>query len=180
MAGARAKPSGRELRRGARSASASIPGECCVGNLGSLQRFDYSAIGDEVNVASRFEGLAKVYGLTAIVGGRTVKESNGVAALELDRVRVKGRGQPAAIYTFRDLLAGNGADMASLERAHKRFLDEYRSQRWDAAEAAIAECRGHGLAVLDHYYGVFSSRIAAYRQTPPPKDWDGAFTALEK
>ena len=155
-------------------------GQCCVGNLGSLQRFDYSAIGDEVNVASRFEGLAKVYGLTAIVGERTVRESNGFAAFELDRVRVKGRGRPAPIYTFSDLLAGNGADMTALAAAHGRFLHSYRSQLWDAAELAIAECRGHKLTVLDHYYSVFSSRIAAYRQTPPPKDWDGAFTALEK
>ncbi|HEV1999330.1 MAG TPA: adenylate/guanylate cyclase domain-containing protein, partial [Xanthobacteraceae bacterium] len=155
-------------------------GQCCVGNLGSHQRFDYSAIGDEVNVASRFEGLAKVYGLTAIVGERTVRESNGLAAFELDRVRVKGRGRSAPIYTFSDLLAGDGADMTALGAAHGRFLHSYRSQLWDAADLAIAECRGHKLTVLDHYYSVFSSRIAAYRQTPPPKDWDGAFTALEK
>ena len=84
-------------------------GKCCVGNLGSVQRFDYSAIGDEVNIASRFEGLAKVYGLTAIIGARTVAESPAFPALEVDRVRVKGRAQPTTIYTFRDLLDGSGA-----------------------------------------------------------------------
>jgi adenylate cyclase len=155
-------------------------GQCCVGNLGSTQRFDYSAIGDEVNVASRFEGLAKVYGLTAIVGERTVQDSNGFAALELDRVRVKGRGRPATIYTFCDLLDGAERPIGALRELHAAFLDAYRGQRWDAAETAIAECRGTGISRLDHYYDVFASRIAAYRETPPPKDWDGAFTALEK
>ncbi len=71
-------------------------GNCCVGNLGSAQRFDYSAIGDEVNVASRFEGLSKTYGVTAIAGERTIGDSGPFPALELDLVRVKGRVQPAA------------------------------------------------------------------------------------
>ena len=154
-------------------------GKCCVGNLGSVQRFDYSAIGDEVNIASRFEGLAKVYGLTAIIGARTVEESPAFPALEVDRVRVKGRAQPTTIYTFRELLDGSGG-MARLVPLHERFLGAYRGQQWNAAEAAIADCRGVGVGPLDAYYSLFSSRVAAYRQTPPPKDWDGTFTALEK
>ena len=70
--------------------------------------------------------------------------------------------------------------MARLMPLHERFLGAYRGQQWDAAEAAIAECRGAGVGALEAYYSLFSSRVAAYRQTPPPKDWDGAFTALEK
>jgi adenylate cyclase len=155
-------------------------GKCCVGNLGSLQRFDYSAIGDEVNIASRFEGLAKVYGLTAIAGARTVEESTAFPALEIDRVRVKGRAKPTTIYTFRALLDGEGGRMERLVPQHARFLEAYRNQQWDTAEAAITACRDAGVKPLDHYYSVFTSRIEAYRKAPPPKDWDGAFTALEK
>lgn len=155
-------------------------GNCCVGNLGSVQRFDYSAIGDEVNVASRFEGLAKVYGLTAIVGERTVKESGEFPALELDFVRVKGRTAPSPIYTFCQLLDGADGRMAQLQPVHERFLVAYRKQQWDIADAAIGECRSLGIARLEPYYAVFSSRIAAYRDAPPAKDWDGVFTAHEK
>src|SRR5262249_14784890 len=76
-------------------------GLCCVGNLGSVQRFDYSAIGDEVNITSRFEGLTKLYGVTAIIGQRAL--APGFPAFELDCVRVKGRTRPTHIYTLLDL-----------------------------------------------------------------------------
>ena len=79
-------------------------GKCCVGNLGSTYRFDYSAIGDEVNVTSRFEGLTKMYGVPAIVGQRSL--APGIAALELDKVAVKGRTRPTHIFTFVDMLGG--------------------------------------------------------------------------
>jgi adenylate cyclase len=69
-------------------------GQCCVGNLGSNQRFDYSAIGDEVNVTSRLEGLTKLYGLPAVAGELTVNQCPGLAVLELDLIKVKGRARP--------------------------------------------------------------------------------------
>jgi adenylate cyclase len=153
-------------------------GNCCVGNLGSTQRFDYSAIGDEVNLSARLEGLSKQYGVTAILSQRTVQDASGVAALELDVVRVKGRAQPTRIYTFLDLLTGHGA--GRLPTAHGEFLASYRSQAWDEAEAALARCRALGIAELETYYTLFTSRIAAFRSSPPPRNWDGAFTALEK
>jgi adenylate cyclase len=155
-------------------------GNCCVGNLGSVQRFDYSAIGDEVNVASRFEGLAKVYGLTAIVGERTIRDAPALAAIELDLVRVSGREKPTAIYTFCNLLGADAERMVQLQGAHADFLVRFRAQQWDAAEAAIARCQALGIADLAHYYALFLSRIAAYRAAPPPEEWGGVFTALEK
>src|SRR5205085_12453143 len=82
-------------------------GQCCVGNLGSTYRFDYSAVGDEVNVTSRFEGLCKIYGVTAVVGDQVLARTKQFPALELDLVQVKGRRRPARIYTFLALL---GAD----------------------------------------------------------------------
>jgi adenylate cyclase len=155
-------------------------GNCCVGNLGSVQRFDYSAIGDEVNIASRFEGLAKVYGLTVIAGERTIGAAPGMAAIELDLVRVSGREKPTAIYTFCDLLGGDADRIPDLQRAHAEFLGHFRAGRWDAAEAAIARCHSLGFASLSHYYTLFLSRIADYRLAPPPADWGGVFTAREK
>jgi adenylate cyclase len=155
-------------------------GNCCVGNLGSAQRFDYSAIGDEVNIASRFEGLSKAYGVTAIAGERTIGDSGPFPALELDLVRVKGRVRPARIYTLLDLLEGDHNLHARLKLKHERFLVAYRRQEWDVAEAAIGECHALGIPALDTYYSVFAARIANFRARPPAADWDGAFTALEK
>ena len=155
-------------------------GNCCVGNLGSVQRFDYSAIGDEVNVASRFEGLAKIYGLTAIVGERTVKDAPEIPVIELDLVRVSGREKPTAIYTFCNLLEDDAGRIDQLQAAHADFLIRYRARQWDAAEGAIARCRSLGIADLSHYYALFLSRIADYRVAPPPADWGGVFTAQEK
>ena len=155
-------------------------GDCCVGNLGSVQRFDYSAIGDQVNVASRFEGLAKVYGVTAIVGELTVAKTPEYPALELDLVRVTGRETPTPIFTFHKLLDDDAGRLARLQPCHGEFLSAYRKARWKEAEAAMAECRSARIAALDPYYAVFTSRIAAYRITPPAPDWDGVFTAREK
>ena len=107
-------------------------GQCCVGNLGSTYRFDYSAIGDDVNITSRFEGLTKVYGVPAIAGQRSLAPD--IAALELDTVAVKGRTRPTQIYTFLDMLKGERTQLVTLEEKHKAFLAAYRHQEWDAAE----------------------------------------------
>jgi adenylate cyclase len=155
-------------------------GNCCVGNLGSTQRFDYSAIGDEVNTTSRYEGLSKVYGITVIAGQRTINESNGISALELDLIRVKGRAQPTHIYTLADLFHADADCIRRLKSSHERFLAAYRSQQWESAESSLRECRALGIADLEPYYTLFASRISANRTNPPPVDWDGAFTALEK
>jgi adenylate cyclase len=155
-------------------------GDCCVGNLGSVQRFDYSAIGDEVNVASRFEGLAKVYGVTAIVGARTIERTPELPAIELDLVRVTGRERPSPIYTLGNLLDGDADRIERLGPVHADFLKAYRSQRWNDAEAAMRECRSLSVVALEPYYAVFASRIVAFRAAPPPDDWSGVFTAQHK
>jgi adenylate cyclase len=152
-------------------------GNCCVGNLGSTQRFDYSAIGDEVNLAARLEGLSKMYGVTGILSERTVAEWPGARTLELDVVRVKGRNRPARIYTFLDLL---GEDASSAADPHSAFLAAYRNRAWAEADTMLDRLRALGISGLETYYALFASRIAAFRSNPPPADWDGAFTALEK
>jgi adenylate cyclase len=155
-------------------------GECCVGNFGSSIRFDYSAMGDDVNVTSRLEGLSKVYGVTAVVGERTVMEAKQDLVLELDSVMVKGRTRPTRIYTFLQLLGDDPGQVARLEHTHQEFLEAYRQQRWNEAERILDACRQIGIARLETYYALFASRITALRETALPPDWAGSFVMTEK
>jgi len=153
-------------------------GQCCVGNLGSTYRFDYSAIGDDVNITSRFEGLTKVYGVPAIAGQRSLAPD--IAALELDTVAVKGRTRPTQIYTFLEMLGGERKQLITLEERHKAFLTSYRNQEWDAAERLISDCRAIGVSQLDTCYSLFASRISLLRKASLPANWDGSFVMTEK
>jgi adenylate cyclase len=156
-------------------------GECCVGNLGSTLRFDYSAVGDEVNVTSRLEGLTKIYGVTAILGERTLtKTGKRFAALELDLVAVKGRTRPSRIYTLLGLLGHPSSVLERLQTKHRAFLNAYRGQQWSEAERLLVECEQVGVARLSTYYARFAARIAAFRSAPPPPGWDGSFALTEK
>ena len=153
-------------------------GECCVGNLGSTMRFDYSAIGDEVNVTSRFEGLTKMYGVSTAVGQRAL--SLDFPVLELDLVQVKGRKRPEKLYTFLQALGGDETQLQSLVQFHGKFLAAYRQQRWDEADRLILECRNVGIAELNTCYSLFTSRVCSLRTMSLPPEWDGSFEMTEK
>jgi adenylate cyclase len=155
-------------------------GECCVGNLGSTQRFDYSAIGDEVNVASRFEGLTKLYAVPLITGEQTQSEAPDLPFLEIDLVRVKGRSRPSRIYTLLSVLDIPKGRHETLRGAHLAMLSAYRKTDWAGAEAALEACRALGFHELDALYDLFKARIATFKLAPPPQGWDGVYTAEEK
>jgi adenylate cyclase len=156
-------------------------GDCCVGNFGSSVRFDYSAIGDEVNVTSRLEGLSKMYGLTAIVSERTLaRAKQDFPIIELDIVMVKGRERPTRIYTLQQLLGSDFDQLARLQCEHKKFLEAYRRQQWNEAERTLAACKEIGVAALDTYYSLFASRMTALREMALPSEWDGSFAITEK
>ena len=153
-------------------------GECCVGNLGSTMRFDYSAIGDEVNVTSRFEGLTKMYGVSTAVGQRVL--SANFPVLELDMVQVKGRKRPEKIYTFLQSLGGDELQLQRLVEVHGKFLAAYRQQQWDEADRLILECRNVGIGELNACYSLFTSRLTSLRAMSLPSNWDGSFELTEK
>jgi adenylate cyclase len=155
-------------------------GECVVGNMGSDERFAYTAMGDAVNLASRLEGQSKTYGLSIILGEATRAAAPSWAALELDLIAVKGKEEAVRIYT----LLGDAADartpeFTALADHHAAMLDCYRRQDWLGARAALADCRGRDLR-LDELYGVYEERIAYFADNPPAADWDGVFVALTK
>jgi adenylate cyclase len=156
-------------------------GVCCVGNLGSRQRFDYSAIGDPVNVASRVEGMTKQYGVSNLISGSTAEGADDFALLEVDRVRLVGRDAPTPVFTLLgDAAVARSAEFLALKETHDRFLAHYRAADFDAADAALDALDATAPAELAKLYGILRARVATLRADPPPAGWDGTFRAKEK
>ncbi len=156
-------------------------GQCCVGNLGSNQRFNYSAVGDAVNVASRVEGLTKNYGLDNLIVEETMMGLEGFAFLEIDLVSVVGRDQPLRIFT----LLG-GSDLAESERfQHLQkyqalLLEAYRAGEIASAVEYLNNVRAMNFRELDKFTELFSARLSQFLSEGVPKSWDGVFKATEK
>jgi len=156
-------------------------GVCCVGNMGSEHRFDYSVLGDDVNLASRLEAQSKTYGVDIVTGERTAEAAASLALLELDLIRVKGKTRPVRIFA----VVGDGALAASpaflaLKREHDAMLAAYRGRAWAEAGRRIAACRAASPESLAALFALYEERIAGFEAAPPPADWDGVYVALTK
>ncbi len=158
---------------------------CCVGNMGTDQRFNYSALGDGVNLASRLQAQCRHYGVDIILGENTEKEIRGMACLELDLIRVQGREALARTYTLvGDERMAESAAFSALAERHRLLTDAYRGGQWDQAERVRKDCvsAAESLPSLrkSGLYTRFARRIALLRNSMPDGCWDGVYDAREK
>jgi adenylate cyclase len=158
-------------------------GRCVVGNFGSDLRFNYSVLGDPVNVASRLEGQTKYYGVPVIIGSRTAEKANEqFAILEIDLITVKGKIEPEAIYSLlgEDEIAQD-IRFQELRKAYSAMLHSYRSRDWEGALEALDRCRASdGDFGLGDLFDLYRARIQAFSETAPPVGWNGVFVAETK
>jgi adenylate cyclase len=155
-------------------------GEAIIGNMGSENRFDYTALGDSVNLASRLESLTKHYGVNIILSEFTYEKLRGdrkFSFRKLDRVRVKGKKVPINLY---ELCVDNSKRNLVYNKCFERAFDLYLSMRFKEAEKKFRELLKRNPWKKDKACELFIERCVEYGKHSPGKDWDGSFEMKNK
>ncbi len=146
-------------------------GVMSVGDMGSKIRKAYTVMGDPVNLGARLEGITKQYGVGILVGESTKRAVTDIVFREVDRVRVKGKEEPVAIFEPIGLDGQVGENMLDEIELWHQCLKAYRAQDWHQAELQLLNL--HRLNPTSGLYRIFGGKISEYRANPPGPDWDG-------
>lgn len=156
-------------------------GECCVGNLGSTRRFDYSCIGDEVNIASRLEGATKQLGLDFLASESSRELAGDLAWLEIDKIVLKGKERATRVFTaIGDEAYAKTSAFKALSAAHEAVLTAYRQRRFAELTELSRLARDLAPGRIAGVYELYSRRARDLTLRPPPDDWDGSTVLSDK
>jgi adenylate cyclase len=168
-------------QRGMRQIAAGLgvnSGDVSVGNIGSQKRLSWTVMGDNVNLASRLEGMTKQYRTSILIAEGTYQAVKGqFVTREVDQIRVKGKKKPVRVY---ELLATSehAAEYAELLDSYNYGLESYRAQDWAAAAGHFGDIMR--TRPLDGPTQVLLQRCFEFLEEPPPQDWDGVYVAKAK
>ncbi len=154
-------------------------GTMIVGNMGSLTRFDYTVMGDEVNLASRLEGANKAYGSQIMIGENTYFAAKDfIIARKLDLLRVKGKNKPVPVYELLALQEENNSELQKKVDYFENGFKAYLNKEWHKAIQSFSALLK--IDPNDKPAKVFIKRCENFIQTPPDNSWDGVFTMTTK